>query len=98
MLMVLQLDPFNVSSPGARVLVVCFGFLALLVMSTYTANLAAVVTVKTIKSNINNVEVGAGQAKSSPGCSPCWNAAWSNDRASGVSCAQGTAWRTCLPG
>lgn len=39
LMMLLQLDPFSVTSPAARLVIFCFGFLALLCVSTYTANL-----------------------------------------------------------
>jgi hypothetical protein len=55
-------DSFMVTSLGARVAVLAFMFLALLVTSTYTANLAAFVTVQSIKSSITSVDDLRGKA------------------------------------
>ncbi|KAL4433390.1 hypothetical protein ABPG77_010243 [Micractinium sp. CCAP 211/92] len=56
------MDGFAVTSQGARIAVLCFCFLALLVTSTYTANLAAFVTVNTIKSHITSIADLRGRA------------------------------------
>jgi hypothetical protein len=50
-------DIVAVSSPGARVAVLTFSFLALIVTSTYTANLAAFVTIRNLATQINSVDV-----------------------------------------
>ncbi|KAL4451646.1 hypothetical protein ABPG75_007308 [Micractinium tetrahymenae] len=56
------MDSFAVTSQGARIAVLCFCFLALLTTSTYTANLAAFVTVNTIKAHINSLADLRGRA------------------------------------
>ncbi|KAL4433389.1 hypothetical protein ABPG77_010242 [Micractinium sp. CCAP 211/92] len=56
------MDGFAVTSQGARIAVLCFCFLALLVTSTYTANLAAFVTVSTIRSRIESIGDLRGRA------------------------------------
>ncbi|PSC76640.1 glutamate receptor [Micractinium conductrix] len=61
-LTVMLMDNFAVTSQGARIAVLTFCFLALLVTSTYTANLAAFVTVNTIRSNIASVTDLRGRA------------------------------------
>ena len=58
---------FAVTSLGARVAVLAFCFLALLTTSTYTANLAAFVTVRSITSQISSVAVS-----SRPMCAREW--------------------------
>lgn len=55
-------DGFAVTSLGARAAVLAFCFLALLTTSTYTANLAAFITVQTISSTINSIDDLRGRA------------------------------------
>ena len=66
----MSLDIFNVSSDGARIAVLCFGFLGLIVANTYIANLAAFLTVSHINSAINSVDVSrhVGLAGRHAGC------------------------------
>lgn len=61
-LTLMLMDSFAVTSQGARVAVLCFVFLALLTTSTYTANLAAFVTVNTIESRITGLGDLRGRA------------------------------------
>jgi hypothetical protein len=60
--MMLLLDPFHVSSPGARIIVVCFGFLALLLTSSYTANMAVFVNWSQVSSSITSAQVEGDSA------------------------------------
>lgn len=61
-------DIVNVTSLGARMAVLAFCFLALLTTSTYTANLAAFVTIKSLATSINSVDVSAVMHGSQDGC------------------------------
>ena len=54
---VMLFDNIHVSSSGARVAVLTFGFMSLLLANTYTASLASFLTVSSLKSQINTVSV-----------------------------------------
>lgn len=56
------LERLDVSSLGARVAAIAFGFMALILVNTYTANLAAVLTVSQINSQIRSVNDLRGRA------------------------------------
>jgi ionotropic glutamate receptor len=56
------LERLDVTSLGAKITAVSFGFVALILVNTYTANLAAVLTVNQINSQINSVYELRGKA------------------------------------
>ena len=58
----MSLEPLEVSAFGAKVAALFFLFMALILINTYTANLAAVLTVNKISSSINSVEQLRGKA------------------------------------
>jgi hypothetical protein len=52
----LSIDVFKVSSLPARIVTASYAFLVLIITHTYTANLAAFLTVKQLDTKINSVE------------------------------------------
>jgi hypothetical protein len=55
-------ETIEVSSTGAKLATVCFAFFALIVSATYTANLASLLTVSSLTSEIRSVEDLRGRA------------------------------------
>jgi len=64
---VLATTPLEVSSSGAKVASLVFLFMSMIIITTYTANLAAVLTVNQINSQITSIEQLRGKAVTSNG-------------------------------
>lgn len=58
----LSIDVFRVSSLPARIVTAAYAFLVLIITHTYTANLAAFLTVKQLDTKINTVEDLVGKS------------------------------------
>ena len=58
----LGMETLQVSSVGAKIASLCFAFMALILVNTYTANLAAVLTVNQINGQVRSIEDLRGKA------------------------------------